>query len=133
MSDIINPIAAALNVMKLHLDGLNARDNKAIAESLHFPHYRLSGGCLTVWDTPNTYFENFLARAGKDWGYTEWGEINPIRSSVDKVHLDVKVCRFRANGKPLVQFWSLWVITRQNGRWAAQLRSSFAPISSETG
>jgi len=42
------------------------------------------------------------------------------------VHLDVTFTRYRADGSALGQFRSLWVVARLGGRWAAQLRSSFA-------
>ena len=34
---------AALDVMKCHIDALNALDENCVAETLHFPHYRLVG------------------------------------------------------------------------------------------
>ncbi|MGI9391572.1 MAG: hypothetical protein ACR2O1_16060, partial [Boseongicola sp.] len=48
-------------------------------------------------------------------------------SGADKVHLDVQVDRFTKDGSPLISFLSLWVLARIDGKWAAQLRSSFAP------
>ena len=40
---------AALDVMKRHIDALNALDENSLAETLHFPHYRLVGSKLHVW------------------------------------------------------------------------------------
>ena len=57
--------AAARAVMDAHFAALNARDETALAATLHFPHYRLSGGRLTTWDGPQSYFGDFLARAGR--------------------------------------------------------------------
>ncbi|MGC3936491.1 hypothetical protein ACOTTU_01660 [Roseobacter sp. EG26] len=117
---------AALAVMQAHLDALNARDEEAIALTLHFPHYRLSGGKMRIWDRPGVYFEDFRKRAGEEWGYTKWGELSPLQISSEKVHLSVQVDRYRADGLPLTSFKSLWVIARIDDVWAAQLRSSFA-------
>lgn len=125
MSEYTSAIDAALAVMRLHLEGLNARDPETVARSLHFPHYRLSGGKMTTWESPDGYFDDFNERAGQEWGHTEWGEINVLQASVDKVHLDVEVRRFRVDGSVLATFRSLWVIARLADRWAAQLRSSF--------
>ncbi len=40
--------------------------------------------------------------------------------------MDVAFTRFKAGDVPLGTFRSLWVSARIDGRWAAQLRSSFA-------
>ena len=119
-------VAAALEVLDRHMDALNARDANALAATLHFPHYRLSGGRMRVWEGPETYFADFLARAGDGWTHSRWIERRPIATSDDKVHLDVSFTRFRADGTAMGTYRSLWVVTLLGGRWAAQLRSSFA-------
>ena len=122
-------IQAALVVMDAHLTALNKRDSDGLAATLHFPHYRLSEGKVKVWADKTDYFSDFRKRAGSDWGYTAWEELTTLRASSDKVHLDVLVARFRPDDTPLTRFRSLWVISRVNGLWAAQFRSSFASDS----
>ena len=117
-------INAAMAVMKAHIDGLNARDGDAVAKTLHFPHYRLTDGQLKVWQTSDSYLSDFRARAGSNWGHSDWGRLEVIHAGADKVHLDVEVKRFAADGSLLVTFSSIWVIAKLNGVWAAQLRSS---------
>jgi hypothetical protein len=119
-------VAAARDVLSRHIGALNARDETALAATLHFPHYRLAGGELTVWETPDSYLADFLARAGDGWHHTAWDFIAPVAVGADKVHLDVSFTRYRADGSALGSFRSLWVVARRDGRWAAQLRSTFA-------
>ena len=119
--------AAALKVMQTHLDGLNAHDEDLLASSLHFPHYRLANGALKTWESRESYFADFRKRAGEEWGYSRWGGIEVLMESPDKIHLNVRVDRYRGDDTPLASFRSLWVIARLDGVWAAQLRSSFAP------
>ena len=119
-------IQAALDTMQAHVEALNARDPQAIARTLHFPHYRLAGTEVKIWETPDSYMDDFHRRAGDDWGHTEWGHLRPVQVSDTKVHLDVEVKRFDKAGEPLVNFISLWAITQVDGIWAAKLRSSFA-------
>ena len=119
-------LAAALLVLDRHMAALNARDPKALAATLHFPHYRLSGGTMRVWQTSDSYFGGFLDRAGNGWHHSAWVERRPIAASADKVHLDVSFVRYRADGSELGRFRSLWIVSRLNGAWAAQARSSFA-------
>lgn len=120
-------IAAARALMAAHLDALNAQDSAAMAATLHFPHYRLSGGVMRVWEDANVYLADFRARAGDEWHHTVWDSIDVFAAAPDKVHLDVRFTRYRADDSVLAAHRSLWVISRLNGRWAAQLRSSFAP------
>ena len=117
---------AALAVMDNHIQALNARDEVALAETLHFPHYRLTQGRMQVWDTPDEYFRDFKARAGDGWDHSAWDSRELIAAGPDKVHLDVRFTRYRADGSALGQFRSLWIIARIDGTWAAQMRSSFA-------
>lgn len=116
----------ALAVLDRHFAALNAGDAAALAETLHFPHYRLAGVTMQVWERPDTYLEDFRARAGATWHHSAWNFRNVIAASADKVHVDVQFTRYCADGSVLGTFRSFWVLSRIDGRWAAQLRSSFA-------
>lgn len=119
-------VLAALDVLDRHMAGLNARDEAATTAPLHFPHFRLSRGRLQTWTTPDGYLADFRARAGDGWHRSAWDERRPIAASADKVHLDVRFTRYRVDGSVLGSFRSLWVVARIDGRWGAQLRSTFA-------
>lgn len=118
--------AAAQAVMEAHIAALNSHDQAAIAATLHFPHIRLSGTNLRIWDSEDTYFADFLVRAGGEWHHSAFADIRLLRATTDKVHLDAKIRRFAADGSLITSFRSLWVITCEAGRWAAKMRSSFA-------
>ncbi len=119
-------VAAAKAVMQAHITALNSRDQAAIAATLHFPHVRLSGTTLKIWVSEDTYFADFLARAGGDWHHSAFADIRMLRAAADKVHLDAEIRRFAADGSLITSFRLLWVITCEAGRWAAKMRSSFA-------
>jgi hypothetical protein len=119
-------IAAAMEVLDRHIAALNSGDAAALTQTLHFPHYRLAGGRMQVWQRPDSYLQDFYARAGNEWHHSAWDFRNPIGSSPDKVHLDVQFSRYRADGSLLSRYRSIWVVARIDQRWAAQLRSSFA-------
>lgn len=120
-------VEAALTVMQAHIDALNNRDEEALAATLHFPHYRLVDGKVMMWESGGSYFADFRKRAGSDWHQSKWGKLNVIHAGANKVHLDVQVDRYNFEGKLLTSFSSMWVIAQLNNRWAALLRSSFAP------
>jgi len=116
----------ALAVMEAHIVALNNHNPDALADTLHFPHYRLTGSSMKIWDNPANYFADFRARAGDGWHHSLFNDINIVHSVSNKVHLDVEVKRFDENNILLVNFRSLWVITCIESKWAAQFRSSFA-------
>ena len=119
-------VDAATAVLERHFTALNAGDAAALADTLHFPHYRLAGVRMQVWETADSYLADFRARAGGEWHRSEWDFHEPFAWSDDKVHFDVRFTRYRADGSVLGVYRSLWVVSRIGGRWAAQLRSTFA-------
>ena len=120
-------MTAALAVMDAHIAALNSREQSAIAATLHFPHIRLSGSALKIWETEDSYFADFLARAGGDWHHSAFANIRLLHASASKVHLDAETRRFTVGDRLITSFRFLWVITDEGGRWAAKMRSSFAP------
>lgn len=126
-SDDPAAVAAAIEVLDRHIAALNAKDDGALAATLHFPHYRLSGAGMRIWESPERYFADFRARAGGDWHHSAWDFRKVIAASPEKVHLDVQFTRYRADNSAIASYRSIWVVTRIEGRWAAELRSSFAP------
>jgi hypothetical protein len=64
-------IGAALTVLDRFMVALNSRDEPALLATLHFPHYRLTGGEMRVWDRPAAYLGDFFARTGADWQHSE--------------------------------------------------------------
>ena len=87
-------ITAALEVMDKHISALNDRHTSELATTLHFPHFRLVGTSLKVWETADRYFDDFTARARENWAYTKLVSITIVSASSNKVHLDVQINRF---------------------------------------
>ncbi len=119
-------VDAALAVLDRFMAALNSGDEPALLATLHFPHYRLAGGSMRVWDRPAAYFGDFLARAGADWHHSEWDFRRLIAAGPAKVHLDVQFTRYRIDNSVIGWYRSLWIVTEAGGRWAVAARSSFA-------
>ncbi|HEX3882426.1 MAG TPA: hypothetical protein VHW66_07205 [Stellaceae bacterium] len=120
-------VAAGLDVLDRFLAALNAGDQAALLATMHFPHYRLAGVTMRVWDEPEeTYLAGFLARAGDGWHHTEWDFRRVIVAGPDKVHFDVQFTRYRADESVIGRYRSLYILTRRDGTWAIAARSSFA-------
>ena len=120
-------VEAAMAVLDRFLAALNARDQAALLATMHFPHYRLAGVTMRVWEQPDeTYLAGFYARAGDGWHHTAWDFRRVIAAGAEKVHLDVQFSRYRADNTLLGSFRSLYIVTQRNGAWAIQARSSYA-------
>ena len=119
-------VAAALAVLDRFMAALNAGDEAALLATLQFPHYRLAGGLMRVWENPGPYLGDFLARAGADWHHSAWDFRKVIAAGPAKVHLDVQFTRRRADNTVIGRFRSLWIVTKKDARWAVAGRSSFA-------
>lgn len=119
-------IDAAMAVLEAHFEALNARDEAAINATLHFPHYRLSRGRLQTWAGPGSYLADFRARTTDDWHHSTLDRRDVVAAGFDKVHVNVQFTRWREDDSVIGEYRSLWVVSSLDGRWAAQLRSSFA-------
>jgi len=109
------------------MEALNRGDEQALNEALNFPHVRLASGRVTTWETRGSYrLADFLARAGDGWHESRWDERTVIQAGGDKVHLAVQFSRWRADGTLIGRYRSIWIVTRADGRWGVQARSSFA-------
>jgi hypothetical protein len=113
-------------VLDRFMAALNAGDEESLLATLHFPHYRLAGGGMRVWDQPGPYLSGFLARAGSEWHHSAWDFRKVIAAGAAKVHLDVQFTRYRADNSVIGSFRSLWIVTKKGERWAVAARSSFA-------
>ena len=97
-------VTAALAVMDAHIAALNSREQTAITTTLHFPHIRLSGTAMKIWETENSYFADFLAHAGSDWHHSTFADIHVVRAAASKVHLDAEIRRFTSGDKLITSF-----------------------------
>ena len=117
-------------VMRLlddYMSAWNRKDLAAWERTFHFPHYRLAGGKMTVLDRPGLQDATRVwASAGSDWHHSRWDRRRIIHSSADKVHVDTKFTRCRADGSVIGSFESLYIVTKEDGRWGVKMRSSFA-------
>jgi hypothetical protein len=124
MSDALT---AAMATLDDYMAALNRGDEAGVNAACNFPHVRLAGGKVVVWSNHGDYkLDDFIARAGEGWYRSTWDERTPIQVGPNKVHLKVKFSRWRKDGSLLGAFETIYIVTRQNGHWGIQARSSFA-------
>jgi hypothetical protein len=122
------PEAAALGVLDAFMTAFNARDLEAWEATYHFPHFRMADGRLTVLEAAGQRSETlFDALAATGWHHSAWLSREAVQAGDDKAHVAVEFARYRGDGSELARYQSLYVVTRENGRWGIRGRSSFAP------
>ncbi len=124
MSD---PLQSALASLDAYIDGLNRGDEAAVNAAATS---RMSGwpaARSAFWEKSGDYkLADFHARAGDGWHHSTWDERTPIHVGENKVHLKVKFSRWRQDGSLIATFETIYIVTRIDGRWGIQARSSFA-------
>ena len=110
-----------------YMSAWNRKDMVAWERTFHFPHYRLASGRMNVLDRPGLQDATRVWESvGKDWHHSRWDRRRIIHSSAEKVHVDTKFTRCRADGSVIGSFESLYIVTNESGRWGVKMRSSFA-------
>lgn len=120
-------IAAAQDRLDAFMTAFNARDLAAFEATFNFPHVRFASGKVTVINPGFHKPEMFTSGALSDWDHSAWQRRDVIHAGADKVHIDTRFSRFRKDGSVIGGFDSIYIVTRQDGRWGIQGRSSFAP------
>ena len=117
-------------VMRLlddYMSAWNRKDLAAWERTFHFPHYRLASGKMNVLERPGLQDATRIwVSVGSDWHHSRWDRRRIIHSSADKVHVDTKFTRCRADGSIIGSFESLYIVTKEDGRWGVKMRSSYA-------
>ncbi len=125
-SDSINK---AMQVLDSFMYSFNTRDMNSWSDTLNYPHVRIAGGKVTVWDTKEEYAAanvfNRLAATG--WDHSAWVSRDVVLVSKNKVHISTVFQRYDKNNNPMKKYQSLYVVTNDEGRWGVQARSSLAP------
>ncbi|MDP1632315.1 MAG: hypothetical protein Q8L66_12940 [Caulobacter sp.] len=127
MTDHADAIAAAQAVLDAFMTAFNARDLPAWEETFNFPSVRLASNTMTIIEAGDHKSGMFDQGALSDWDHSAWERRTVIHAGQDKVHLDTRFSRYRADGSVIGGFDSLYVITRENGHWGVKARSSYAP------
>lgn len=117
----------AMAAMDAFMAAFNARDPETWAKTLNYPHVRIAGGNVRVWETAEDYaagmdFDRIVATG---WDHSEWASRKIVQSSQNKAHIAVEFRRYKANGEVIGKFPSFYIVTNNDGHWGVQARSSF--------
>ena len=120
-------IAAAQAVLDAFMVAFNARDMKAWEATFNFPHVRFASNTVTVLQPGQQAADMFSTGPLADWHHSEWARREVIHAGPDKVQFNTRFNRFRKDGTLINGFDSIYIVTKVNGHWGVQGRSSFAP------
>jgi hypothetical protein len=122
---------AAMAVTDEFMRAFNARDMKAHFGTFNFPHVRIASGQVRVFQTRAELEQNPERYGSREvesgWHHSRWNSREVIHSSPDKVHLAVQFTRYGADDRVLNTYLAVYVITKLDGHWGIQARSSTAP------
>ena len=121
------PIDAAMKVLDDFMAAFNARDVVAFEATFNFPSIRLASNTLRIIERGDHKPEMFATGALADWDHSAWERRDIIHSGPDKVHIDTRFTRYRADGGVIGGFDSIYVVTCEDGHWGVKARSSYAP------
>jgi hypothetical protein len=125
-SDSINK---AMQVLDSFMYSFNTRDMNSWSETLNYPHVRIAGGKVTVWDTKEEYSATnvFNRLTATGWDHSAWVSKDVVLVSKNKVHISTVFQRYDKDNNPMKKYQSLYVVTNDEGHWGVQARSSLAP------
>ena len=122
--------AGAMKALDDFMATFNSRDMDAWAKTLNYPHVRIASGAVRVWETPEEYagrdvFSILTSQYG--WDHSVWDKREVVQSGRDKIHFATTFSRYDKDGNKIATFDSLYIVTKRDGHWGTQARSSFAP------
>jgi hypothetical protein len=116
----------AMKVLDDYMVAWNAKDVNAWEATFNFPHYRLASGDMKVLEHAGLQESAKLWGAIDGWHHSGWDKRQVLSWSADKIHVDTRFTRYRADGSKIGTYDSLYVLTNEHGHWGVKLRSSFA-------
>jgi len=127
MADHAAEIAAAMACLDAFMAAFNGRDVKAFEATFNLPSVRLASNTLTIIEAGYHQPQMFERGPLAEWDHSAWERREVIHAGADKVHIDTRFTRYRADGGVIGGFDSIYVVTRENGHWGVKARSSYAP------
>jgi hypothetical protein len=115
----------ARRVIEAFVPLFSKHDVKGLLKVVNFPHIRITeAGTLIIpsakeWSGDPTPLEDY-------YHHTELESLTFVQSNAVKAHALVVFSRYKADGTKYISIPTLWIVTKVNGHWGIQVRSSFA-------
>ena len=122
-------ITGAMHAMDEFLLAFNQQDATGWAASLNYPHVRFASGTVTVWNSAKDFSDTdaFEKLSKSGWNHSHWLTRDVVLASPKKVHIATVFQRFNNRNEIIGTYESLYIVTKKDGHWGTQARSSLAP------
>ena len=127
MTEFAAEIDAAMQCLDRFLVSMNALDLEGYQDCFNFPSVRLASNKLVVFERGRYTPQMFKTGHFSEWKHSEWDKREIVHASKDKVHINTRFVRYRADESVIGAFDSIYIVTNDNGHWGIKIRSSFAP------
>ena len=118
--------AEARRVIEAYFPLFSKRDAKGLLAVVNFPHIRVTASGTVIipsakeWTGDPTPLESY-------YDHTRLDSLTFVQSDAGKAHALVAFSRYKVDGTKYVSYPTLWIVTKVNGHWGIQVRSTFAP------
>ena len=120
--------ADARKAVEAFFDAFNRRDQEDVRKTLHYPHVRLASDRVLVTEAPEDFAIPYeWLEKNEGWHHSSLDACDVVHEGPDKVHFDVRFRRYHEDGSSYASHQTLWIVTRRDGHWGIQARSSYAP------
>jgi hypothetical protein len=122
-----------MSVLDAFMAAFNRQDAQAEADTYHFPHFRLANDQMSAWSGPGAEIEAWMNGTYKTlrdsgWDHSSWTRRRIIHIFDSKAHVDTEITRYRKDGTVIASIESLYIVTKEAGRWGIKMRSSFDSV-----
>jgi len=104
---------------------LNAKDIERGRNALHYPHMQIAGNEVSIMNEPESFQIDYQALTADGWSYSTLDSCAMRQGCNEKAHFEIQMSMHLANNARYATFQALWIVTRKEGKWGIQCRSTF--------
>lgn len=123
---------AARAALEAFIVAWNTADNTELRQTMNFPFVSLFGGGAIVAQSAEDFSTDFTdMRQRNDWERSDFDfeTLQILASSDDKVHVAIDFQRYNSANESYMEGRVFYIITRRDGHWGLQMRTSFVDTS----
>lgn len=94
------------------------------AQTMHYPQVRVAGGRLEQWETDAAFMAGTEPGRLRTWFTTRLVDVDTVQVGQHAVNAAVRYSLENADGDSLVVHDAVFLVTRRDGTWKVQARSS---------
>ncbi|MCZ6675555.1 MAG: hypothetical protein O7C75_21715, partial [Verrucomicrobia bacterium] len=117
----------ARQAVEAYFEAFNSLDLEIWADTLHFPQVRLSSSGLDYWQTREDFFAGTEPGRQRTWFRTKLESAETVQAGADGVNVIVRYSNLNSEDETLSSYDAVYLVTRHEGRWAVQARSTYGP------